>query len=362
MKTLARVAAISLPVLVLAACGGRVDLAEFDDPDAALDGAGGGGGGVLDAGGGGGGGGGGSTDASGGGGGGTDAGGGGGGGGGGGTKDSGGGGGGAKDTGVVTIDGGGPTDTGTGLKDTGVITTDAGSSIDAACDKIAAATCTSSFKSCCESRGFTWDSLGCSDVSHLWCDQGADGVAAGKTSFNPSFVDACAKGWASATSMCTPHLFDWVKAQAPCSAMFNGKVAPGGACMVSTDCFAGPGQTAFCEESSKRCRAVAVVGAGQACNYFGATIRWCDRGLTCSVSASGMSTCIKATPLGGACYGPDDTACGLGFVCSAGRCAAGAAAGATCARDMECASWSCELGKCGDLRVPLASKALCGGA
>ena len=336
---------LALALLSVTACGGRVADESFAEPeDGAIDSGGGatfdsGGGTTFDSGGG-------TTFDS----------------GGGTTLDSG-----TKfDTGGGTVDSGTKFDTGGGTVDSGTVV-DVGPPVDAggltmaaACDKIAAATCTSSFQSCCVSSGFGWDALGCSDVSHLWCGTGADGVSAGKTTFDPSWAEACANGWAIATSLCQPHLFDWVKAQVPCSQMFNGKVAPGGVCSVSTDCKAGTGQTAWCDDASKRCRAISIASLGQPCSYFGATIRWCDKGLTCDTSASGVSTCVTATPVGGACFGPDDTACGIGFSCRGGKCATGSAPGATCTRDLECASWSCSGGRCTDLRQKIASKAFCG--
>lgn len=286
------------------------------------------------------------------------------------------------DTGLVPVDTGvppPPLDTGvaidtsvpppvdTGVVDTGPVIVDVGPPVDAggltiaaACDKIAAATCSSAFQSCCTSSGYKWDALGCSDVSHLWCKNGANGVATGKTTYDPSWAEACANGWAIATSLCQPHLFDWVKAQMPCSQMFNGSVAPGGVCNYASDCKAGAGQTAWCDDGSKRCRAISISSLGQPCNYFGATIRWCDKGLTCDTSSSGVSSCIKATPVGGSCFGPDDTACGIGFSCKGGKCAEGSPPGVSCTRDLECASWSCSAGKCTDLRQQIASKAFCG--
>lgn len=261
----------------------------------------------------------------------------------------------AKDTGVIV------TDTGIIVSDTGVISSDTGTfdagSIYTTCAKISAATCTSSFKACCESRGFVYDSLGCDDVSRNWCDDAVDGVVAGKTKYNEAFADACAAGWKTMTTTCTPHLFDWVKAESACSQLFNGTALPGSPCTRATECHANPGETAWCDESSKRCRAYSVVGAGASCNYFGASIRWCDLGLTCDVVGG---KCVKATPVGGSCFGPDDTACGIGYSCKAGKCAAGSPPGASCVRDLECASWSCDIGKCTDIRVTIPNKATCG--
>lgn len=266
----------------------------------------------------------------------------------------------SKDTGVTPSK-----DTGvTPSKDTGTIGTDtsippdASTPIATACSKIAKSTCTPAFEMCCKSHGFAYDSLACDDVSRQWCDDAADGVVAGKTTYNPAWADACAAGWANNTSACQPHIFEWVKNQAPCSQLFNGTVAVGGVCTRSSDCRAGLGEFAYCDETARRCRTIAIVGPGQTCNYFGAAIRWCDRTLTCDTSTA---RCVAATPIGGTCFGADDTSCGIGNSCRAGKCALGAAPGASCTRDLECASWECSFGKCTDIRYTVASKILCSG-
>ena len=267
---------------------------------------------------------------------------------------------------LVTDSGGTSTDGSAG--DTGPIEVDVGPPVDAgslsmtaACDKIAAGTCGSGFQTCCESSGFKFDAFACSDASRWWCRQGANAVTAGTATYDPSWAEACAKGWSIGTTLCQPHLFDWVKSQAPCAQMFNGKVAPGGACSVAADCKAAPGQATWCDDSSKRCRAIAVVGLGQPCSYFGAAVRWCDKGLTCSTDASGVNACVKATPVGGACFGPDDTACGIGFSCNASKCAPALPPGSACTKDLQCESWSCASGKCTDIRQQIANKTFCGG-
>jgi hypothetical protein len=284
-------------------------------------------------------------------------------------------GGGGTSDGSSGADGATPTDdtavtpgTDGGGSDGGSPVIDAGAPVDAgaltvseACDKIAATTCGAGFKSCCESSGFKFDPFACGDGSRYWCRQQAGAVTAGTATFNPEWAEACAKGWSIGTTLCTPHLFDWIKAIAPCSQLFNGKAAPGAACSFDADCKAQVGQAVYCDGASKRCRAIAVVGEGQPCSYFGAAVRFCDKGLTCATDASGINTCIKSTPVGGACFGVDDTACGIGFACAANKCAPGLAPGAACTKDLECASWSCQSGKCTDIRQFIASKPFCGG-
>jgi len=264
-----------------------------------------------------------------------------------------------KDTGVTPIK-----DSGVIGSDTGYVGTDtavppdSGVTMAATCAKIAKATCTSSFKTCCETRGFAYDYLACDDVSRQWCDDAADGVVAGRTTYNPGWGDACAAGWSANTTACQPHIFDWVKNQAACSQLFNGTVAVGGACSRQSDCRAGLGEVAYCDETAKRCRTITVVGSGQSCNYFGAAVRWCDRGLTCDTS---VSRCITATPIGGGCFGADDTSCGIGNTCRGGKCAVGAAPGASCTRDLECGSWECDYGTCTDIRYMVPNKIFCSG-
>ena len=247
------------------------------------------------------------------------------------------------------------------VPDLGPVADASGLTMSGACDKIAASSCGAGFKACCEASGFKFDAFACGDASRWWCRNQANAVTAGSATFDPAWADACAAGWASGTTLCTPHIFDWIKAMAPCAQLFNGKVAPGGACSVDSDCKAVPGQSVWCEGTGKRCRAAMVVGEGQPCNYFGAAVRFCDKGLTCSTDAAGLSTCAKAIPVGGSCFGPDDSACGLGFVCDVNKCAPGQPPGAACTKDLQCASWSCQSGKCTDVRQFIASKPFCGG-
>ncbi|MGZ3421104.1 MAG: hypothetical protein ACXVEE_24735 [Polyangiales bacterium] len=275
-----------------------------------------------------------------------------------------------KDTGVIGSDTGtikDSTATDTSVVDSATDTkpdtsTDSGPPITTVCDQFATATCTPAFQMCCTSKGLAWDDLGCSDVAKLYCDSSRDGVTAGKTVYDASYADACAAAWKSATTMCTLSLTDWIKNRVPCAQTFNGKTAPGGACTRDSDCHADAGEVAFCDNSSKRCRQYGVVPKGASCNYFGISPRICDTGLFCDYTTGAIPICKDATPLGGSCFGIDDQSCGLGNTCKSGKCAVGAPVGTTCTRDMECASWSCSVGKCTDPNVTLASKAFCSGA
>jgi len=271
----------------------------------------------------------------------------------------------SRDSGTPIVDSGIPTprDSGVVIRDSYVGTDtatppDSGATMAMTCAKIARATCTSAFETCCKSSGFAYDPLACDDVSRNWCDDAADGVTAGRSSYNPAWADACAAGWTTITTTCQPHIFDYVKNQTACSQLFNGFTPVGGACLRSSDCRAGLGEFTYCDESAKRCRTIAIVGSGQTCNYFGAAVRLCDRTLTCSPSTN---RCVAATPIGGTCFGADDTSCGIGNTCKLGKCAIGAPPGATCARDLECASWECQLGTCTDIRQPVANRWLCQG-
>jgi hypothetical protein len=246
----------------------------------------------------------------------------------------------------------------TSVPDTGM---DSGPPITTVCDQFATATCTPAFQMCCTSKGLAWDELGCTDVAKLFCDSSRDGVTAGKTVYNPAYADACAAAWKSATTSCTLSLTDWIKNRVPCAQTFNGKSAPGGMCTRDSDCHADAGSVGICDNSSKVCRQYSVVAKGAACNYFGISPKLCDKGLYCDFTTGAVPTCKNATPLGAACFGIDDQSCGLGNTCKAGKCAVGAPAGASCTRDLECASWSCSVGKCTDPNVTLASKALCSG-
>lgn len=265
----------------------------------------------------------------------------------------------AVDTGTIKDS----TTTDTATIDTSVpdSSTDSGPPITTVCDTFATATCTPAFQMCCSSKGLAWDSLGCSDVAKLFCDSSRDGVTAGKTVYNATYADACAAAWKAATSSCVLSLTDWIKNRVPCAQTFNGKTAAGGACARDSDCHADAGGVGICDNTSKVCRQYAVVPKGSACNYFGVSPKICDKGLYCDFTTGAVPTCKNATPLGGSCFGIDDQSCGLGNTCKAGHCAVGAPASASCTRDMECASWSCSVGKCTDPNVTLASKALCSG-
>ena len=280
------------------------------------------------------------------------------------------------DTGTVGIDSGtrdsGVVGSDSGVKDSGVVGTDTGiigsdggtvGPTPADCDVIAKATCTAATKSCCEAHGDAYDQLACEDVNDNWCTDGADGVSAGKTTYDPSFLSACADAWTKLTTTCSVPLLDYVRIYAPCSQMLNGKTAPGGTCVRSTECYAPPGFSAFCDTAgtaTKHCRAYAIVGPGAACNYYGGTIRYCQTGYFCDYGG-GPTVCKPATPIGAPCFGVDDTSCGIGNTCKAGACAVGAPFGAACVRDLECASWSCSGSKCTDPNGEVASPLFCNG-
>ncbi len=185
-------------------------------------------------------------------------------------------------------------------------------------------------------------------------------MTAGKTTYDGTYTDACAKAWAKNGSACGVPLVEWLKDYSACSHLFNGTTVAGGVCTRSTECKAGPGETSWCDEGSKRCRAYLVVGVGAPCNLAGSKVNLCDAGLTCDLT-SFTPTCKKAIPVGGACSGPDSLECGLGYTCTGGKCAVGKGKGAKCTRDLECASWGCNVGTCSDPNATLASPYVCKG-
>jgi len=272
------------------------------------------------------------------------------------------------DTGVV-VDSGTIVDTGTvvdtGLVDTGVVVDTGPDSgvIDKTCASMQDAQCTDATKKCCTSGGVTYDDLGCRDRAGLWCKTGFDAVIGGKAIYDPTQLAACNSAWTTLESTCSIPILTWVKTYAPCSRLFRGSTPAGGACSYAFEC-APPtsGGFADCDASSKRCRTVEVITTvGASCNYFGAAAKYCDYGMTCDYVSGGAPTCKKATPVGGSCFGTSDTSCGLGYVCKSGKCAVGAGNGASCIYDLECASWSCTLGKCTDPNFEMANKSFCYG-
>ncbi len=229
------------------------------------------------------------------------------------------------------------------------------------CDVIADASCGAEQRSCCTSRGVSFDELGCRDVAHSWCDQRVDAVSVGKATFDGAWLDACAAALRSLEGSCAPKLLTYLDQFVPCSQLFNGTKLPGTACTYHSDCHAQPDMTAFCDASTSRCRAYQIVGASERCNYFGSTIRYCrGSSLYCDYTVA-SPVCHAATALGGTCSGGLDASCGFGNTCKSGHCAVGAPSGTACAGDLECASWSCQTGKCSDPYVEFGTATYCAG-
>ncbi len=240
-------------------------------------------------------------------------------------------------------------------------------SVDNVCERLADAVCTSSFQSCCTTKGFAWAESGCRAAITAVCGVEVAQVKAGKGTFAPDAFDACSAAWTSITTTCSVPLLDYLEAYAPCHALFPGTIAPGSnGCSEDSDCKVPAGSFAHCRDDG-RCEAVAIAQKDKACNTSFSTFNksYCDYGLYCS-STVGAGTCREGKAIGASCTQSGE--CGTGRWCertggptSSGKCAAGLAFNASCSFDAQCASGDCRTGKCTDPNVTPASAPLCSG-
>lgn len=235
--------------------------------------------------------------------------------------------------------------------------------LDNVCARIADMTCTTSYASCCGSKGFPFKESGCRAAVLAACGEETKAIAAGKGTFNAGAFPACAKGWNDLATKCTVPLLEYVEAYTPCQQLLNGGTAPGSACDSDNQCKAGEGAYADCGGDG-RCETTAIVGKDAACVYSGSTRAICDYGLACNFSSSSMGKCVPAKPIGASCN--NSLECGFGNWCErgllgGGKCAVGRAAGAGCAGNEECASGGCVSNKCTDPNATPAIRVLCNG-
>lgn len=176
---------------------------------------------------------------------------------------------------------------------------------------------------------------------------------------------------------------------APCYDAFVGSVPPGGPCMQSFECAAGPDGFAVCNSTTNTCEQPARGVYGQPCAYTcidGPGMPQClspnsqagegaachsSNGLVCVQPASGQATCqpasadCKQNPLGacqpgqtcdmtsGQCYTPAPVGtscmqvpCGTDGYCANNLCYPKKAVTAICGSDAECVSGKCEKALC----------------
>ena len=233
--------------------------------------------------------------------------------------------------------------------------------LDGICAKIASATCTSGLEVCCTKHGLPYDHGNCTSNVTTVCDAAVAEVKAGTRTYDASKADECLSALRSLYSTCSVPLLTFIKAYPPCNQLLNGSTPLGGSCTNDAECHAAPGALANCGAGG-RCENLSVVGKGAPCAFGGSTPALCDTGLYCSTPGSGApGTCKTAKGIGSTCGGSFDTACGFGNSCNGRICAPGLPQGSSCSSNLECASWSCPSGSCGDPNVEMASTDVCGG-
>lgn len=259
------------------------------------------------------------------------------------------------------------TDTGTVITDdTGTVKpeTPAPLSLDNVCERLADATCTPAFSSCCSTKGFKYDAPGCRLAVMTGCNAQVKLIKDGKGSFAEAAFPACVAGVNHLADKCTVPILDFLKSYAPCEQLLNGSRAPGDSCGSDDECKVPAGGFPNCN-SMGRCESTSIVGKDAPCMYAGSTRAICDYGLACNFTSSTGGTCGTAKAIGATCN--NNLECGFGNYCErgfigSGKCAAGLAAGAGCGENGQCASGSCVSNKCTDPNTTLASNPLCNGA
>ena len=235
-------------------------------------------------------------------------------------------------------------------------------SLDNVCDRLADAICAPTTKTCCTSRGVAYSETGCRDNVKSYCGTLVDEVKAGDRTFDPTKFDGCAAAWKTLTTTCSVPVLTYTKVYAVCDQLLNGSMAPGDfTCSAASDCKSNDGALASCNDSSS-CDNFHVGGKDAPCNYDGPVYHLCDYGFYCSFSTPG-SKCQPAKGIGsGGCFGGSDPSCGWGNRCdSSNHCAPGLPMGSSCSGDLQCASWSCNSGRCTDPNVEMAIATTCGG-
>lgn len=234
------------------------------------------------------------------------------------------------------------------------------------CKRFVGGICNDATKACCAKSGLTWEPEACNTGLDYYCNALVDEVNLGRATYNPSFLDACVKGWEDSLKLCQISSLASAKFQIPCAQLFNGLVKPGEICKGTryAECESPPGFGAYCDKKAGakdgRCRAYGFVGKDQGCNYTGTTVRYCETGLYCDVT-SPTSTCKPSKALGAACLGTDDYSCGLEARCIDSKCTALRATGSMCAINEDCLSYKCTTGTCEAGEGNVVSPYICNG-
>ncbi|MFI5298076.1 MAG: hypothetical protein ACHREM_08255 [Polyangiales bacterium] len=286
------------------------------------------------------------------------------------------------DTGTTTDTNGGGTDTGTAI-DGGADTTNAdvvtlpdvvvadvapdlGLTVDNLCDLYGQGICGGAQSDCCAKDGFSYSTSNCVAAMTGYCSQQLSNATSNGGGADLSKFGECMSAMHALQNACDVSVLTLLKKIPACELLFTGGQPPGSGCSVDTDCAAAPGAAAVCDKTSNTCAQISIVGKGSSCNYTGNQRAICDLGLTCvAKGSSGKQSCDTATPVGGDCSGGGgfDISCGYGFICdgSTNKCAAGAAGGAGCGNDFDCASWNCQSdGTCAPSSFSEAQPGVCG--
>lgn len=249
-------------------------------------------------------------------------------------------------------------------EDTAKPDTGAPLSLDNVCNRLADATCTAAFSSCCGTKGFSYKEAGCRAAVNASCAAQVKEIKGGKGTFNAAAFPACVSAWNALATKCSVPILEFLKTYTPCDQLLNGNQTPGNSCGEDWQCKAAEGTFANCGREG-RCESIAIVGSGAACVYGGYSRAICDYGLQCAFTSSTSGTCKTATKLGAPCMNHFE--CGFGNYCDRGflgtspKCTAAGALGASCGEGPQCASGNCTGGKCTDPNASIADAALCTG-
>ncbi|MBK7396037.1 MAG: hypothetical protein IPJ34_06950 [Myxococcales bacterium] len=232
---------------------------------------------------------------------------------------------------------------------------------DRTCKRLADALCGGATEACCKTVGIAFAGAGCREAALSYCTTRIDAVGLGKAVYDDSQLEACAKDWSTAIAACQIEFVPYLRSQRACAQLFNGTTAPGAACASSAECHSPPGAVAYCDTTTKRCKASSIVAEGAPCSFTGSQLRYCDEGFYCDLTG-GTAACRKQLAEGAACSTSNYVACGYSRTCVVDKCGAGLAGGAKCTDAVECASWNCNAGVCNSVFYQQVEASLCNGA
>jgi hypothetical protein len=186
----------------------------------------------------------------------------------------------------------------------------------------------------------------CSSYGPQFCDELRKSMPGG-TQYDPVAGAICIAATREAIPSCGLLSGGATSADRACAFVFDGGVAPGGACTKDSDCAYQRHAVTLCR--SGVCTSEPIVGAGAPC-----TDATCDVDLRCSTSpssgdagsdAASGATCVPLAAQGESCA---TTTCRHDLYCdpSSRTCAARLADGSACASSLSCSSRLCSGGTC----------------